>query len=91
MITVGFGGRLIRFLVAVIGEQGCEYEAGGKVVSCRQCGGTRFLTRKAQLNTKDMTLWGLDFFDKSAKTLRCKNCGFIYWFGKSPVNLTLSR
>ena len=88
---MGFGRRLIRFMTAVISERGCEYEAGGKIVSCQQCGNTRFSKSKAQLNTKDMTLWGLDYFDKSAKTLRCQKCGFIHWFGKSPVNLTLSE
>ena len=88
---MGFWRRLIRFTTAVIAEQGCEYEAGDKVVSCQQCGSTRFFKSKAQLNTKEMTLWGLDYFDKSAKTLRCKKCGFICWFGKPPVNLTLSR
>ncbi|UCD51259.1 MAG: hypothetical protein JSW27_01245 [Phycisphaerales bacterium] len=82
---------LIRFMRAVISEQGCEYEAGGKIVSCRQCGSTRFFKDKTQLNRKDMTLWGLDYFDRSAKTLRCKQCGSIHWFGKSLVNLTLSE
>jgi len=88
---MGSGRRFIRFVVAVIGEKGCEYEAGGKRVSCLRCGSTRFARGKTQLNSKDMTLWGLDYFDKSAKTLRCKQCGFIHWFGKPLVNLTLSR
>jgi DNA-directed RNA polymerase subunit RPC12/RpoP len=88
---MGYWRRLVRFAKAVITEQGCEYEAGGKMVSCRQCGSTRFFRGRAQLNTKDMTLWGLDYFDKSARTLRCKKCGFIHWFGKPLVNLTFAE
>ena len=88
--TMGFWRRLIRLATAVINEKGCEYEAGGKQVSCRQCGDTMFFKSKAQLNTKDMTLWGLDCFDRSAQTLRCRTCGYMYWFGKSVINRTWS-
>ena len=75
----------------MINEEGFEYEAGGKLISCSQCGNTKFYKGKAQLNTKDMTLWGLDYFDKSARTLRCKRCGSIQWFGKPLANRTLMK
>jgi uncharacterized protein with PIN domain len=80
--------RLLRLVIATIREDGFEFEAAGRIIVCRQCGGTRFFPSKAQLNTKDMTVLRLDFFDKSASTLRCKNCGFVYWFGKRPANRT---
>jgi hypothetical protein len=83
--------RLIRFTVAVINDEGCEYEAGGKLISCDHCGSTRFDKSKAQLNTKDMTILRLDFLDKSAKTLHCKKCGSAYWFVKQLVNRTFSK
>lgn len=86
---MGFWKRAARFAVATINDQGFEYEAGGKPISCSQCGNTRFQKSKAQLNTKHMTLWKLDFMDKSARTLRCKKCGQLYWFGRSPTNRTL--
>ena len=86
-----FFKRLIRFTKAVINDDGCEYEAGGKLFLCDHCRNTRFDKSKAQLNTKDMTILRLDFFDKSAKTLHCKQCGSIYWFGKQLVNRTLSK
>jgi len=89
--TMGFGKRFIQFAVSLINEQGFEYEAGGKLVSCHQCGRTKFLKSKAQLNTKELTILRLDFFDKSAKMLQCKNCGYILWFGKSPKNRILSK
>lgn len=85
---MGFWKRLISFAVIVINDEGFEYEAGGKLISCSQCGNARFYKSKAQLNTKDMTVWRLDYLDKSAKTLQCKKCGFILWFGKSPANRT---
>ena len=83
---MGFCKNIIRFAAGVINDRGFEYEAGGKLVSCHQCGTTRFQKSKAQLNTKDMTILRLDFLDKSARTLQCKKCGYILWFGKSPVN-----
>ena len=86
---MGLWKRVVRFTAAVINDQGFEYEAGGKLILCDQCGNTRFQKSKAQLNTKDMTLWKLDFMDKSASTLRCKQCGQIFWFGKALVNRTL--
>ncbi len=86
-----FWKRFIRFTAGVINDRGFEYEAGGKLVSCHQCGTTRFQKSKAQLNTKDMTVLRLDFLDKSAKTLRCKKCGSILWFGKPLRNRALSK
>ena len=86
-----FWKRIIRYVVITINEQGFEYEAGGKMISCSQCGNTRFHKGKAQLNTKQMTIWGLDYFDKSAKTICCTKCSFTYWFGKSLINRTLLK
>jgi predicted nucleic-acid-binding Zn-ribbon protein len=83
---MGFCKKIIRFAAGLINDQGFEYEAGGKFVSCHQCGATRFQKGKAQLNTKDMTILRMDFLDESARTLQCKKCGYILWFGKSPVN-----
>jgi len=88
---MGFWKRLAGFAVAMINDEGFEYEAGGKLISCKQCGTTRFHKSKAQLNTKERTLLGLDCFDKSARTIRCKKCGCIYWFGKSLANRTLLK
>ncbi len=88
---MGFYRRFIKFAVGLINDQGFEYDAGGKLVSCHQCGETRFQKSKAQLNTKEMTILKMDFFDKSAKTLQCKKCGYILWFGKSPLNRILSK
>jgi len=88
---MGFWKRLIRLAIALVNDQGFEYEAGGKAILCPRCGNTRFRKSKAQLNTKDMTLWGLDFLDKSARILHCKQCGYIRWFGRPLVNQTWSK
>ena len=88
---MGFWKKFIRFVAGVINDRGFEYEAGGKLVSCHQCGATRFQKSKAQLNTKEMTLWRLDYFDKSVKTLHCKKCGYILWFGKPLKNRSVSK
>ena len=88
---MGLWKRLARFAAALANDQGFEYEAGGITISCPRCGNTKFHKSKAQLNTKEMTLWGLDFLDRSAKILHCRQCGYIRWFGKPLLNRTLSR
>ena len=88
---MGFWTRLVRFMVILVNDRGFEYEAGGKLISCGQCGNTRFDKSKAQLNTRDMAVWRLDYLDKTAKTLQCKRCGFILWFGKPPINRDLLK
>jgi len=79
-------------LVITINEQGFEYEAGEKLISCSQCGNTRFFKGKAQLNTKQMTILGLDGFDKSAKTIcctkyfvKCNHCENTYFIKGSAM------
>jgi uncharacterized protein with PIN domain len=86
---MGFWKQAIRFAVAAVNDRGFEYEGGEKLICCSQCGNTRFQKSKAQLNTKQMTTLRLDFMDKSARTLRCRKCGQLYWFGRSPINRTL--
>ena len=61
-----------------------RFQAGGKEIVCPHCGNKQFDTGKAQLNTAVATLFELDWLNKSANILICKNCSHILWFGKSP-------
>ena len=67
---MGFFRRFIKFAAGLIKDQGFEYDAGGKLISCHQCGTTKFQKSKAQLNTKEMTILKMDFFDKNDKLYR---------------------
>ncbi len=80
-----WGRAFKRGMQAFTGSLGPgEFTAAGKTVRCDQCGGFRFATGSAQLNTSAMTFVGLDWADKSATTLACIQCGKIQWFLKKP-------
>ncbi len=80
-----FGKALKRAATAFSESMGPgEYSAGGRAVTCPQCGAAGFAEGSAQLNTAGLTFLGLDWANKSATTLACTNCGRIQWFLKRP-------
>ena len=56
------------------------YEVAGRQVVCPHCGGEEFEKSEAQLNTAGLTLLDLDWANRSAVVLVCRNCGHIEWF-----------
>ena len=52
----------------------------GVEIKCLICKNQFFDERKIQLNTTGMTLFGLDWANKNATVLSCKNCGYMHWF-----------
>lgn len=61
------------------------YEVKGRLVTCPQCGHEHFSEGSAQLNTAGMTFLGLDWADRSATILICKQCGRIEWYMQRPT------
>ena len=57
-----------------------SYEIAGEPVVCPHCGSRDFEKSDAQLNTVGLTFLGLDWANRSATILICKNCGRIEWF-----------
>ncbi len=55
-------------------------EVVGQGLKCLICGHDRFIKREAQLNTSNMTFFGLDWANASGECVVCENCGFIHWF-----------
>ena len=49
-------------------------------LKCVVCSGEFFSTQSAQLNTRMMTLLGLDWLNESADVYVCRDCGFVHWF-----------
>lgn len=75
---MGFFGELKK---ASDGEPaGEEVEIAGRALVCPHCGGNRFFSGEAQLNTAGMTFLGLDFANRSAATYECATCGRVEWF-----------
>lgn len=60
------------------------YEAHGKLVVCPHCQHDGFTQGQALLNTPGLTFLGLDWANRSATILICKQCGHIEWFMKQP-------
>ena len=49
-------------------------------LKCQVCGREEFEERQAQLNTATMSLFGLDWLNRSARCFVCLRCGFVHWF-----------
>lgn len=56
------------------------YQIADKQVVCSHCGGAEFEETPAQLNTAGLTFLGLDWANRSARVLVCKNCHHLEWF-----------
>jgi len=61
-----------------------RYSAGGMPISCPCCQNNTFKLDFRQLNTSGMSLFGLDWANKSAAILICKRCTHISWFMSEP-------
>jgi hypothetical protein len=72
--------------VEAMGEapEGESYIVAGRRVRCQHCDGHLFIEGRAQLNTAGMTLFNLDWANRSAATLTCTACGRIEWFLADP-------
>jgi ribosomal protein L37E len=55
-------------------------EIHGRKLVCVACGHDEFRKQEAQLNTAGMTLFNLDWLNKSATCYVCARCGHIDWF-----------
>ena len=60
------------------------YRLQGKNVVCTQCGFDQFNQAMALLNTPGMTFMGLDWANRTATLLCCKQCGKIEWYLRPP-------
>jgi hypothetical protein len=63
---------------------GDQFVAAERPVICPQCGGDRFDTREALLNSTVLTAVGLDWLDRSATAMICTRCTHITFFAKRP-------
>ena len=64
-----------------------QRERSGHPLQCPVCGGDRFWLREAQLNTKAMSFFDLEWFNPSGDCYICENCRHILWFyreGETP-------
>jgi uncharacterized protein len=77
----GFFTRLKRaYKAAKNAEISKQYSKNGKQVNCSFCGCIEFEESSALLNTRGATFVNLDWTDRSATILICKECGYIQWW-----------
>lgn len=61
-----------------------EIALGGAPLKCSHCASRRFVERSALLNTRGMTLFGLDWLNEGARVFACSACGHLEWFAAVP-------
>lgn len=57
-----------------------KHKIAGAVLECPICKHDEFWTRRTLMNTPGMTLFGLDWANKSALNYVCSSCGHVLWF-----------
>jgi predicted nucleic-acid-binding Zn-ribbon protein len=60
------------------------YQIQGKTITCPHCGHNQFDRGVALLNTPGMTFFDLDWANRTATILSCKQCSRIEWFLRQP-------
>ncbi len=63
------------------------YQLQGRPIVCPQCGQNQFDIGTALLNTPGMTFFGLDWANRTATVLACRQCGHIGWFLHEPQEI----
>ncbi len=66
---------------------GDTFQIQGRQIVCPHCGNSRFDLASALLNTPGMTFFGLDWANRTASVLCCRQCGRIEWFLRPPETI----
>lgn len=61
-----------------------RYKAGNNNIVCPCCQNDTFDKDSRQLNTKAATLFNLDWANRAATILICRECSYISWFMEEP-------
>jgi uncharacterized protein len=82
-----FGGRKSLFDSTKVEHFTNSYQIGSKLILCPHCGHNQFDQGTALLNTPGMTFFGLDWANKTATILACRQCGRLQWFLQQPEEM----
>lgn len=61
-------------------KKASQRQRAGHFLICPICGGEEFWHREAQLNTRVMTLFDLDWINPRGDCYICEKCRHILWF-----------
>lgn len=59
-----------------------QFTAAGKPVRCPHCSGMEFDRKDVLMNTRGATFFNLDWLNRKAVALTCKQCSRIEWFAE---------
>lgn len=77
-------GRGLKAAVKSFGKTPVRFAVAGKQISCPHCGHQEFDSREILLNTRGATFMNLDWLNRGAVALTCRNCSRIEWFNDTP-------
>jgi uncharacterized protein len=77
-------GFFDEFRRGLAGDETRRYRVEGLPVKCPHCGGEDFDAGTALLNSRGMTLLGLDWANREASLLICTTCSEVRWFLETP-------
>jgi uncharacterized protein len=77
-------GRGLKAAVKAFGKTPVHFSVAGKQVRCPHCGSLDFDCREILLNTRGATFLNLDWLNRGAAALTCKQCSRIEWFNETP-------
>lgn len=61
-------------------KEASRQQVAGHWLACPLCGGEKFWYREAQLNTRVMTFFDLDWANPRGDCYICEHCRYIMWF-----------
>lgn len=64
-----------------------RFKVAEHIIKCVQCGNPHFERGSAQLNTAVLTFLDLDWANRSAYLLSCKQCSHVMWFLQEPEKI----
>lgn len=60
----------------------------GRALACVICQSSHFYSRQIKMQTTGMTLFDLDWANKSAEGAVCANCGYVHMFADGGLEWT---
>ena len=77
-MTGGLGGCIVAPMTTT--SPSPHFTAAGKPVRCPHCGGTEFDRKDVLMNTRGATFFNLDWLNRKAVALTCRQCSRIEWY-----------
>ena len=75
-----FEPKTIGIVTEAVDTEAGRVSVAGRALTCAHCGGDRFDSRSAKLNTTFAELFDLAWANRAATCYVCRTCSRIEWF-----------